>query len=213
MGPRFVALTSVDLMPFFGERHQALAGAMETFVDGLPDAQYGDAGALARALGGVHGLYSYLLPESLGGASVGRGGSKTYVDVRCLVIIREALGFCSPLADAIFAVQGLGSYPIVLGGSDEQRARLLPDVLSGDRICAFALTEPNAGSDVASMQSVAHRDGDDWILNGEKCLISNVGIADHYVVFANADPEQGRRGITAFIVEGRPKDSSSSCSR
>ncbi|MFP6683061.1 MAG: acyl-CoA dehydrogenase family protein [Polyangiaceae bacterium] len=201
MGPRFVSLTSVALGGFFEERHHSLAGAMSSFVDALPDAEHGDIESLGRALGSVHGLYSYLLPESAGGAAVGRGGSKSYVDIRSLVLIREALGYCSPVADAIFAVQGLGSYPIVLSGSDEQRERYLPAVLSGDRIGAFALTETEAGSDVASLRTVAVADGDDWVIDGDKTLISNVGIADYYVLFANADPEKGRKGITAFIVE------------
>jgi acyl-CoA dehydrogenase len=201
MGPRFISLTSVALGAFFEPRHEALATAMGSFVEALPDSEHGDVDAFARALGRTHGLYAYLLPESQGGADVGRGGSKNYVDIRSLVLIREALGYCSPLADAIFAVQGLGSYPIVLAGSDEQRERYLPAVLAGDRIGAFALTEPEAGSDVASLRTVAVRDGDDWLISGEKTLISNVGIADHYVLFANAAPAEGRRGITAFIVE------------
>jgi acyl-CoA dehydrogenase len=105
--------------------------------------------------------------------------------------------------DAIFAVQGLGTYPIVLGGSQDLIADVLPNVVRGKHIGAFALTEPEAGSDVASLQTVARADGDDWILDGEKTFISNVPIADHYVVFANANPSLGRKGITAFYV---PKD-------
>jgi acyl-CoA dehydrogenase len=121
--------------------------------------------------------------------------------VRSLVLIREALGQVSPLADAIFAVQGLGTYPLVLAGSDAQRRRWLPDLLSGKRVAAFALTEPEAGSDVASLQATARRDGDGWVLDGDKTLISNVPIAQQHVLFANADPAAGRKGITAFVVE------------
>jgi acyl-CoA dehydrogenase len=128
--------------------------------------------------------------------------------VRSLILIREALGQVAPLADAIFAVQGLGSYPIVLAGSDTQRRAILPEVLSGRRIGAFALTEPEAGSDVASLRTEARRDGDGWILDGEKVLISNVPLAHHVVVFARtgAPPRDGgaaggRAGITAFLVD------------
>jgi len=113
--------------------------------------------------------------------------------------VREALGYASPLADAIFAVQGLGTFPIARAGSGEQKA-LLPRFRSGDLISAFALTEPNAGSDVASMQTTARKEGDAYVLDGDKCFISNADIAAHFVLFANADPEAGRRGITAFLL-------------
>jgi acyl-CoA dehydrogenase len=192
--------SSADELPvFFEPRHAALAerlagGALE----GL--AATHDAAAVARTLG-QRGLYRYLVPEAHGGEPVGRALSHTFVDVRSLVVIREALAQVSPLADAIFAVQGLGSYPIVLAGSDEQDARWLPDVLAGRRIAAFALTEPEAGSDVASLRTTARRDGSAWLLDGDKTLISNAPIANHYVVFANADPAAGRHGIAAFVVE------------
>src|SRR5262249_10497842 len=123
------------------------------------------------------------------------------VDVRSLVLVREALGQVSPLADAIFAVQGLGSYPIVLAGTEAQRRHYLPGVIAGERIAAFGLTEPDAGSDVASLRTTARRDGAGWVIEGEKTLISNVPLAHHIVIFANADPAKGRKGITAFVVE------------
>ena len=107
----------------------------------------------------------------------------------------------SPLADSIFAVEGLGSQPILLAGEAERRAAILDEVVRGERVCAFALTEPEAGSDVASMRTTARRDGEDWVLDGDKVFISNVGIADHYVVFANADPSLGKKGISAFLVD------------
>ncbi len=123
------------------------------------------------------------------------------VDVRSLCIAREALAYESPMADSIFAVQGLGSHPILLAGEAEKRASVLAQVVAGTRVCAFALTEPEAGSDVASMRTTARREGDSWILDGEKVFISNVGIAHHFVVFANADPAAGKKGISAFLVE------------
>ena len=196
---RPVALSSRDLGVFFGPSYDALAARLTTEAL-APLAAAHDAAGSARAMGEL-GLYAHLVPESLGGAASGRPDHLTYVDVRALVLIREALGQVSPLADAIFAVQGLGSYPIVLAGTEAQRRRWLPGVLTGARIGAFALTEPEAGSDVASLRTTARRDGDAWVLDGEKTLISNVPIASHYIVFANADPSRGRKGITAFVVE------------
>jgi len=193
---RAVTLSSQDLGPFFGPGYATLAERLTTAAL-APLAGEHDAAASARAMGAL-GLYGYLVPEAHGGVATGR---PEHVDVRSLVLVREALGQISPLADAIFAVQGLGSYPLVLAGSEAQRRRCLPGVLSGERIGAFGLTEPEAGSDVASLRTTARRDGDHWVLDGEKTLISNVPIAHHYVIFAGADPALGRKGITAFLVE------------
>ena len=121
-------------------------------------------------------------------------------DFRACCVTREVLGAASPLADAIFALQALGSTPIALAGSDEQRAAWLEPALSGEAVAAFAMTESGAGSDVAAIATTARREGDDYILDGEKTLISNAGIADFYVLFATTDPEAGSRGLTAFIV-------------
>lgn len=122
------------------------------------------------------------------------------LDLRGCCLAREALGAASPLADAVFALQGLGMTPLILAGTDEQRERWLPASLAGDAMGAFAITEPGAGSDVASMTTRAVRDGDDWVLDGHKWFISNAGIADYYVTFASTDPDAGSRGITAFLV-------------
>lgn len=197
--PQRLALTSVGLSPFFEDRHRQLAERLQAVAEALLSDDR-DAAGVARAMGEELGLYRYLVPEAFGGAP-GSGGRGTSIDVRTLVLIRDALGYAHPQADAIFAVQGLGSYPIVLAGTDEQRARWLPGVISGERIAGFGLTEPEAGSDVASLQTTAERDDEGWRLNGHKTLISNVPLAQHYVVFANADPSQGRKGISAFLVE------------
>src|SRR5262249_22099241 len=137
------------------------------------------------------GLLKLLVPANQGGGAWGGGGSK--VDVRALCVAREALAYSSPLADSIFAVQGLGSHPSLLAGEGATRAQVLAETIRGERVCAFALTEPEAGSDVASMRTTARREGDHWILDGEKVFISNVGIANHYIVFANADPPAGKK--------------------
>ena len=195
---------SIASMPmFFEDRHHALAADLSRLAVLLDAAPHGhdDAARVARSLGETHGLYALLVPEALGGFPVGKPTDPTAVDVRALCLVREMLGWASPLADAIFAVQGLGSYPIVLAGSAAQKGATLRAVMGGTRIGGFALTEPEAGSDVAGMRCVARRDGDDFVLDGEKVFISNVGIAHHFVVFANASPSEGRKGISAFLVE------------
>lgn len=197
-------LSSDDLSVFFDERHRALAADLRRIGALLRD-QHGTISSdrLAKELGSTHGLYSLLVPEMHGGFPVGKPTSQTFVDVRGLCLVREMLGYCNSTADSIFAVQGLGSYPLILAGSPQLRESILPGVISGEKIGGFALTEPEAGSDVAAMRTVARRDpsGERYIIDGEKVYISNVGVASHYVVFANADPSAGRKGITAFFVE------------
>jgi acyl-CoA dehydrogenase len=138
------------------------------------------------------GLLKYCVPEEYGGVGV---------RVMDLCIIREELARVSCQADTNFIMQGLGSYPITLGGTDEQKAKYLPPIARGESIAAFALTEPHAGSDVISMKTEAKLDGDDWVLNGEKKFISQAGDASTYTVFAQTEPDQGSRGISVFVVE------------
>jgi acyl-CoA dehydrogenase len=121
-------------------------------------------------------------------------------DLRALCLTREQVAYADPLADAVVAVQALGSMPLVLAGTDAQRARWLDPMLSGRAMAAFAMTEPEAGSDVASIQTQARRDGAEWVIEGEKHLISNAGIADVYLVFAATTPAAGSRGISLFLV-------------
>lgn len=121
-------------------------------------------------------------------------------DVRGVCLVREAIAAASPLADAVVAIQGLGATPLVLQGSEAQRQRWLPSIVTGRVMTAFAMTEPEAGSDVAAMHTSATETGGGWVLNGDKHLISNAGIADLYLVFAKTDPAKGSRGISAFLV-------------
>jgi acyl-CoA dehydrogenase len=114
------------------------------------------------------------------------------VDLRGICVAREALAWASGSADSLFAVQGLGTYPIAAWGNDAQRAAYLPKLRAGEHVGAFGLTEPEAGTDVASLKTVAVREGDSWRLTGRKTFISNAPVADHVVLFANADPERGR---------------------
>jgi acyl-CoA dehydrogenase len=118
-----------------------------------------------------------------------------------LCIIREELARVCGQADTNFIMQGLGSYPITLGGTPEQKARYLPPIATGEAIAAFALTEPHGGSDVISMRTTAVLQNEEWVLNGAKKFISQAGDATTYTVFAKTDPEAGSRGISAFIVE------------
>ncbi len=138
------------------------------------------------------GLLRYCVPQEYGGYGV---------KVVRLCIIREELARVSAQADTNFIMQGLGSYPITLGGAPEQKARYLPPVARGEAIAAFALTEPGGGSDILNMQTTAVRDGDGWVLNGVKKFISQAGDANTYVVFARTDPAGGSRGLSAFVVE------------
>jgi acyl-CoA dehydrogenase len=114
--------------------------------------------------------------------------------------MREVLGEVSPLADAVFALQGLGTTPILLGGSPAQKDRWLGPIADGSVMTAFAMTEPGAGSDVSGIATAARRDGSAYVIQGAKTLISNAGIADLYVVFASTDPAKGSKAISCFLV-------------
>jgi alkylation response protein AidB-like acyl-CoA dehydrogenase len=137
-------------------------------------------------------ILSLPFPAEYGGLS---GSALT-----CNIAIEEIARGCATSA-LILAVQGLGGYPVMLAGSDEQKKRLIPDLASGKHIGAYALTEPGAGSDPGAMQSRAVRDGDNYILNGSKIWITDGGVANTIVVFAKTDPDAGSRGISAFVLE------------
>ena len=122
------------------------------------------------------------------------------MDLRACALAREALAHASPLADAVFALQALGAAPILLAADDAQRTRWADPIVRGDSMGAFVMTEPEAGSDVAAMRTTATRDGDAYVLNGRKTLISNAGLADVYTVFAVTDAAAGRNGISCFVV-------------
>jgi acyl-CoA dehydrogenase len=121
-------------------------------------------------------------------------------DLRALCLLREAFAADSPLADAIIAIQGLGATPLLIAGTGQQREQWLDRLVQGRAIAAFAMSEPHAGSDVAAMETRAIRDGEAWVIDGEKHLISNAGIADVLLVFAKTNTEKGSRGITLFLV-------------
>src|SRR4051812_6335358 len=121
--------------------------------------------------------------------------------VRSLCLAREAIAACSGFADSVYAVQGLGSYPIFLAGDDRLKAAYLDDAARGRAVAAFALTESGAGSDPSGITTSARRDGNDYVLSGTKTFISNAGLATFYVVFAHTGPGEGSKGLSAFVVD------------
>lgn len=178
--------------PFFEDRHRALADTLEAWAgDALAGVDHSDTDAACRGLVSLLGEAGYLDHTA---AENGR------LDVRALCLIRETLARHDGLADFAFAMQGLGTGALSLFGSDEQKAQWLPLTRSGKAISAFALTEPQSGSDVANSTMTATRDGDDFVLNGEKTWISNGGIADLYTLFARTGEAPGAKGLSAFIV-------------
>ena len=189
--------------PFFDDGHRQLAKQLNAWADCELDAAE-DAAEGAAAIGqacrslvaqlGQGGWLRYCVAGAFGGA-------RDQIDVRSLCLLRENLARRSGLADFAFAMQGLGSGAISIAGSPETKADYLPSVCSGERIAAFALSEPDAGSDVGALATTARRDGGYFVLDGEKTWISNGGIADFYCVFARTGEAPGSRGISAFVVD------------
>jgi len=179
--------------PFFDPRHATLSRDVDTWAAAHLDYAHGDdADAVCRRLVkdlGRAGYLNYCVNEQ--------------PDVRSIALIREVLAYHAGLADFSFVMQGLGSGPIVLAGTEQQRKKYLPRAAAGEAIAAFALSEPDAGSDVQAMTTSAKRVGAEWALTGSKTWISNGGIADFYVTFAKAE-----EGISAFIVEANDVDAS-----
>ena len=185
--------------PFFEPHHRELALALDAWAGTHGAAHHGDdVDAECRALVKTLGQGGWLRHAVAG---TGHGGAAEVIDTRSICLIRETLARHNGLADFAFAMQGLGSGALSLAGTPAQRARYLPRVASGEAIAAFALSEPEAGSDVAAMSCSARAEGDAYVLEGEKTWISNGGIADFYVVFARTGEAPGARGISAFIVE------------
>lgn len=190
--------------PFFDDKHRSLAAELERWATNvLPpllegsedssDAVYSCVGKLVAEMGKA-GLLRICVPHV-------HGGERENLDVRCLCLAREIMGRASGLADFALAMQGLGSAPITLYGREDQKRSILPRVAAGQAIAAFALSEPDAGSDVSAISTTATRDGKSWRLNGVKTWISNAGLAAFYVVFARSGEGPGTKGLSAFIVD------------
>ena len=179
--------------PFFEARHRELADRLQDWcADNLIGRYSEDVDSECRTLVRELGASGFL--------KLAVADGKHRPDVRSLAIVRETLAYHSALADFAFAMQGLGSGAISLFGTVEQKRKWLPRVASGQAIAAFAMTEPECGSDAANMQASAMLDGNEWVLVGEKTLISNGGIADFYLTFARTGEGEGARGLSAFIV-------------
>ncbi|MDQ3421168.1 MAG: acyl-CoA dehydrogenase family protein [Acidobacteriota bacterium] len=185
-------------LPLFEDRHQSLYGQLAGVRGTLePIAVRGEAGEVdAAGRDAIRtcadlGLCVLLVPTAFGGAGL---------DLRSVCVAREALAAGSGLVDAVFAVQGLGSYPIALSGNTSLGERYLSKVATGEAIAAFALTEPHAGSDAGALSTAAVRDGGDYVLDGTKVFISNATIASYFVVFART-AEGSKRAISAFVVD------------
>ncbi len=204
MSPPISALLP-DISPiraFLDDRHAAVAEEAGRFatesIAALPEpaddtAARRQARDIVGLLGGDAALIGHAVPAAW-------GGRRETPDLRACCLVREALAAASPLADAVFALQALGGMPITLAGSDALRRRWLPEIAAGRAIAAFAMTEPEAGSDVSSLATTARRDGGSYVLDGAKSFISNAGIADVYAVFAATDRAAGNRGISCFLV-------------
>ncbi|MFL6261716.1 MAG: acyl-CoA dehydrogenase family protein [Thermoanaerobaculia bacterium] len=191
-----MADTSFLSWPFFADSHRDLARDLGSWcareiepLEGKEDEDLdGTCREIVRRLGAGGWLRHAVAEDS------------QRLDVRSLCLIRETLGRFSGIADFAFALQGLGSGPLSLFGSEAQRRAWLPRVAAGEAIPAFALSEAEAGSDIGAMSTTARRDGEAWVIDGEKTWISNAGLADFYVVFCRL-PEMGDKGFGAFLVE------------
>jgi acyl-CoA dehydrogenase len=184
--------------PFLEERHRALAAELEPWAAANVAGVHGDdvdadCRRLVRSLGDAGWLR-----HAVGGRPHGHADT---IDTRAICLLRHGLAYHNGLADFAFAMQGLGTGAISLQGTPAQKERYLPRVARGEAIAAFALSEPQSGSDVASLQCAAHIEGDHAVIEGEKTWISNGGIADFYVVFCRTGEAPGARGISAFIVD------------
>jgi len=183
--------------PFLDERHRDLKADLDAWCQRQLFTEDRDVDQLCQGLVsdlGRAGILQHCVPAAWGGAA-------EKLDVRSLALCRETLGYYSGLADFAFAMQGLGSGAITLFGTAEQRERYLPAVAAGASIAAFALSEADAGSDVAAIATTAELAGDEIVINGEKTWISNGGIADFYCVFARTGEAPGARGLSAMIVD------------
>jgi acyl-CoA dehydrogenase len=192
-----MSFSSIWDTPLLGDRHRALAERLLAWDIPHVEEEPADFGPPVRTMLGAmarEGLLDLIIPELCDGMP--------QIDVRAVCLVREILAYRSGgLADTAFVMQGIGTAPLWLAGGGELAAQYLRKARAGETIAAFALTEPDAGSDVASITTSAVRDGDDYVLNGAKTYITNAGIADHYLILARTGEAPGARGLSAFLVD------------
>lgn len=192
----------IEGTPFFTDEHARLAEGVSDFAAREVE-PYAREEEGPNADASFRSLLSLLAQADLLSYSVARGDGAP-LDARSLCVVREALAYHSPLADLAFVMQGLGTYAVSLAAPEHVRDFWLGRARSGRAVAAFALTEPEAGSDVSSIQTAARRDGDSYVIDGRKCFISNAGLADFYTVFARTGTRaDGRAELSAFIVGAR----------
>jgi acyl-CoA dehydrogenase len=196
-----IVMREIALEIVFDETHATLRSEVRSFVERriAPLAELEERDLIGsyrrmQSLLGASGILGEVVPMEF-------GGKRHNLDVRSICIAREELAAVSGTADLLFVMQGLGSYPLQIAGDERLKRRWLPKVAKGKALAALALTEEDAGSDVASIATTARKDGKDYVLDGEKWFISNAGVADFYTVFASVDRNKGKAGITAFLVE------------
>ena len=194
-------MTDLVSLPFFDPAHRSLAARLSSFASQIiePRAKAADQAADPVAAGRefIHLAAEHdVLPLFVGKSM----GANAPISLRGLCLARECIAAASGFADSVYAVQGLGSFPIATSGDSALASRYLPAAAAGDAVGAFALTEPEAGSDPAAIQTTATKDGGSYVLTGRKTLISNAGLATFYVVFAQTDPQAGQKGLSAFVV-------------
>jgi len=190
--------------PFFDEDHRRLAEELERWAqEALPPLTHGSEDSLDAVYACVRRIVEEMGHARLLRVCIPRsyGGARETLDVRSLCLAREIMGRASGLADFALAMQGLGSAPITLYGREDQKRSVLPRVAAGTALAAFALSEPDAGSDVSAIATTATRDGNFWRLDGMKTWISNAGLAAFYVVFARTGEGPGTKGLSAFVVD------------
>jgi acyl-CoA dehydrogenase len=201
-------LTDLLSLPFFESEHRALAARLSAFArDVEPRARSADeaadpvpAGREFITLAAKHDILP-LFVRGAGPSGPAEGSGPGVLSLRSLCLAREKIAAASAFADSVLAVQGLGSYPITVAADESLARRYLAGAVRGDAVAAFALTEPEAGSDPAAIQTMARSDGDSYVLTGRKTLISNAGLATFYVVFAKTDPRGDSKSLSAFVID------------
>jgi acyl-CoA dehydrogenase len=193
----------IQELPFFDDEHVRLSTSVANFAarevePRAPQEEEGDAGEHLRE------LLRLLAQADLLQYAVAAGAAGQSLDARSLCLVRESLAYSSALADLAFVMQGLGTYAVSLAAPEHLREFWLTRARTGRAVAAFALTEPEAGSDVAGVQTIARREGDGYVINGHKCFISNAGVADFYTIFARTGTRaDGRAELSAFVVGAR----------